>query len=75
MSLGNQHSGCPFYGARKLAAKAQLVLAPYQYLLDPPIRKSSKIDLASAVVIFDEVHFSLLLPFSPLILLCRFPLL
>lgn len=52
---GKQHTACPFFAARKISRKAHLVFCPYQYLLEPGIRSSSKISLNNSIVIFDEV--------------------
>lgn len=50
-------TACPYFGAKALSHKADLVLCPYNYLLDPGIREAFKIDLQDAVVIFDEAQY------------------
>lgn len=52
----SSHSPCPYYLSQALAAKADLVFAPYNYILDPAIRKAMGINLANSVVILDEAH-------------------
>jgi DEAD_2/PDZ domain len=52
----SSHSVCPYYLSRALAKKAELVLAPYNYILDPGIRSAMGIDLKGAVVVLDEGH-------------------
>lgn len=47
---------CPFFEARRRAAEVPLVLAPYNYLVDPRVRKSLPLPLRGAVVLFDEAH-------------------
>jgi len=56
VSLGKQYSICSYYLARDIAADADIIFMPYNYLLDPRIRKSLKINLINCVVIFDEAH-------------------
>ena len=50
----NPHSVCPYYISRALTKHAELVLAPYNYILDPGIRSAMKISLEDAVVVLDE---------------------
>jgi hypothetical protein len=47
---------CPYYVSRALKSHANLIFAPYNYVLDPGIRKSLQINIAGAVVILDEAH-------------------
>lgn len=49
------HRCCPYYLSREIAAEADLVLLPYNYLLDSRIDKPN-IRWQKAVVIFDEAH-------------------
>ncbi len=53
---GQKRKLCPYYISRDLAAKADLVFLPYNYLVDPRIRKSLAINLDQCVVIIDEAH-------------------
>jgi Rad3-related DNA helicase len=53
-------TACPYFGAKTLSYKADLVLCPYNYLLDPGIRESFKIELQGAVVIFDEAQYDII---------------
>ena len=56
MSNGTQMRGCPYYATRTALADAALVFAPYNYLVDPHIRETMKIDLTDCIVVFDEAH-------------------
>ena len=56
VGLGKEQKGCPYYAARGLAKTADIIFAPYNYLVDPAIRKASDINLENAVVIIDEAH-------------------
>ncbi len=58
MDLGVQMGGCPYFASRTLAADAELLLLPFNYLLDPVVRAASDIVLDDAIVIFDEVRVS-----------------
>eukprot|EP00981_Chlorochromonas_danica_P002822 scaffold549_cov174-Ochromonas_danica.AAC.6 len=53
---GRECGGCPYYATRVIFEEARYILAPYNYLLDPSIRKALKIDLSGAIVVFDEAH-------------------
>ena len=59
VNYGNRVKACPFYMSRDIFATAELVFCPYNYIVDPAIRLSMKIDLTGAVVIFDEAHVRL----------------
>lgn len=49
---------CPFYMGREVAGTADIVFMPYNYLLDPTMRRSvaENINWAGSIVIFDEAH-------------------
>ena len=42
------HCGC--------AEAAELIFCPYNYILDPVIRRAVQIDLQDSVIILDEAH-------------------
>jgi len=52
----SDHSPCPYYLSRALEKHAELIFAPYNYVLDPSIRKSLDIDLAGSICVLDEAH-------------------
>lgn len=53
---GKKCGGCPYYTSRLLGDKADIVFAPYNYLIDTSIRESMGIDLRNAIVVIDEAH-------------------
>lgn len=54
--MGGRARGCPYYAAKALAQDADIVFCPYNYLVDPSVRKSLDIDIKGAVIILDEAH-------------------
>ncbi|XP_011336322.1 Fanconi anemia group J protein homolog isoform X2 [Ooceraea biroi] len=56
VSLGRNIAACPYFAARSLMAEAEIIFCPYNYILDPNIRESMKINLKDNVVILDEAH-------------------
>ncbi|XP_011305356.1 Fanconi anemia group J protein homolog isoform X2 [Fopius arisanus] len=56
VNLGNERGCCPYFAARNLMVEADLILCPYNYLIDPSIRKVMQINLQDAIIILDEAH-------------------
>ncbi len=55
--FGKKHRCCPFYLMREAIPTAELLLLPYNYLLDPKIRTMyNAIEFSNSVIIFDEAH-------------------
>ncbi|OQR72821.1 Fanconi anemia group J protein-like [Tropilaelaps mercedesae] len=54
--LGQTHTLCPYYWSVQLAKTADITFCPYNYILDPIVRKAMEIDLAGNIVILDEAH-------------------
>ena len=54
--LGRMRGPCPFYLSREMAATANIVFLPYNYLVDPKIRGGLQTQWENAVLIFDEAH-------------------
>ena len=50
------HAPCPYFLSRALAKHAELIFCPYNYILDPIIRKSLDIQLEETIVVLDEAH-------------------
>ena len=53
---GKKCGGCPYFASREIANEAEIIFAPYNYIIDPHIRKSLDIELKNAIVIIDEAH-------------------
>ena len=53
-TIYSPHAACPYYLSRGLARYADLIFAPYNYVLDPDIRAALGINLDGAVVVLDE---------------------
>ncbi|KAM6948655.1 Fanconi anemia group J protein [Aplochiton taeniatus] len=56
VQLGGRLRACSYYAARELMQDAGIVFCPYNYLLDPLIRKSMEINLKGQILILDEAH-------------------
>ncbi len=56
VKVGRKLKACPYYATRELKNTAQLIICPYNYLVDPRIRKSMEISLRNQVVVLDEAH-------------------
>lgn len=55
-SEGRRCAGCPYYASRILNEEADVIFAPYNYLLDSRIRENTGIDLENSIVVIDEAH-------------------
>lgn len=55
MKFGNEHKACPYYLSKSMK-DSTLIFMPYNYVLDPNIRKTFKMNLENSVIIFDEGH-------------------
>ncbi|KAI1785288.1 DNA repair helicase [Ganoderma leucocontextum] len=55
-SIGQAADTCPYFGSRRAIPQAQLVLLPYNLLLQKTAREALGIDLADQVVVIDEAH-------------------
>lgn len=56
VKLGQNHKCCPYYLAKEIKNNADIVFMPYNYLLDPRVRKSLGVELNNNIVILDEAH-------------------
>ncbi|KAA8490889.1 Regulator of telomere elongation helicase 1 [Porphyridium purpureum] len=56
VDIGRSHRACPYYLSRKIEKEAEIILLPYNYLIDPSVRDALKSDFANDVIILDEAH-------------------
>ncbi|CAO1391915.1 unnamed protein product [Diamesa serratosioi] len=54
--VGKKCGACPFYLSKQLIDTSDIAFMPYNYLLDPKVRKANKLVLDNAVIILDEAH-------------------
>lgn len=54
--IGKKLKCCPYYASKELMEDADIIFMPYNYLLDPKIRKANKVDLNNTIIILDEAH-------------------
>ena len=54
--MGRKLKACPYFATRELKNGAQLIICPYNYLVDPKIRKSMEISIKNQVLVLDEAH-------------------
>jgi Fanconi anemia group J protein len=69
--LGKRTQGCPYYASRQIAESAEVIFSPYNYIIDPVIRKVLEIGLEDSIVILDEgkIYFTFAYLHSKLLLL------
>ncbi|OQV21781.1 Regulator of telomere elongation helicase 1-like protein [Hypsibius exemplaris] len=56
VGFGKRNRVCPYYLAKAGEKQADLIFMPYNYIFDPAVRRTVKLDLMNAVVILDEGH-------------------
>uniref|UniRef100_A0A7S0H0B7 DNA helicase n=1 Tax=Micromonas pusilla TaxID=38833 RepID=A0A7S0H0B7_MICPS len=56
--VGGGCGPCPYYASQDMAARADIVFAPYNYLIDPKLRETfgNRVRWNDAVLLFDEAH-------------------
>ncbi|XP_055332533.1 regulator of telomere elongation helicase 1 homolog [Paramacrobiotus metropolitanus] len=56
LSFGKKNRVCPYYLAKSYEKSAEVIFMPYNYIFDPTVRRTIKLDLMNAVIILDEGH-------------------
>lgn len=56
VKYGKEEKVCPYFLARETTEMADIIFAPYNYIMDPGIRSAMGIELEGAIVIIDEAH-------------------
>lgn len=56
VSLGKKCKSCPFFASKQLSETADLILCPYNYIIDPVIRLSMEMNIKNSIIIIDEGH-------------------
>ncbi|KAK3588854.1 hypothetical protein CHS0354_035997 [Potamilus streckersoni] len=56
VKIGRAHKACPYFVLKNVVSQADIILCPYNYLIDPTIRKSMEINLKDNIMILDEAH-------------------
>ncbi|KAI9915934.1 hypothetical protein PsorP6_007544 [Peronosclerospora sorghi] len=56
VQMAQKHRECAYFYSREASDQANIVFAPYNYLLDPTIREAVGITLKDSIVILDEAH-------------------
>lgn len=56
VSLMKSKKACPYFLTRGLKDQSDLIICPYNYLVDPLIRESMEINLKDQIVLLDEAH-------------------
>ncbi|CDW83417.1 rtel1 protein [Stylonychia lemnae] len=54
--LGSSQIVCPYYLQKSRIQYSDLILMPYNYLIDPKIRENFKINYENSIIIMDEAH-------------------
>lgn len=56
VNIGKKLKVCPYFWTLDLIPSCDIVFCPYNYLIDPIIRKCLDIKLDNAIVVLDEAH-------------------
>lgn len=56
VAYGRERRMCPYFLSREAVHEAELVLMPYNYVLDAKSRRALNMEFADDILIFDEAH-------------------
>ncbi|BFZ04346.1 hypothetical protein BsWGS_07385 [Bradybaena similaris] len=56
VTFSKTKKACPYFLSRALKEDSDLIICPYNYLVDPMVREAMQISLKGHVVILDEAH-------------------
>lgn len=56
INLSKEVSACPFFGLKRAILQSDIVLLPYNNILNKQIRTSLNIDIKDKIIFFDEAH-------------------
>uniref|UniRef100_A0A1B6D3M4 Helicase ATP-binding domain-containing protein n=1 Tax=Clastoptera arizonana TaxID=38151 RepID=A0A1B6D3M4_9HEMI len=56
VKLGKKVQACPYFATHSLMMTADIILCPYNYLIDPTVRSSFHINLNGSIILLDEAH-------------------
>lgn len=56
ISYSKKCTSCPYYALRSLSDTCDILFIPYNYLIDPVIRRSMDINTSNSIIIIDEAH-------------------
>ena len=57
VTLGKKHSSCPYFMTKEIRKGADIIFMPYNYLLDPKVRKIHNIELQVLYQISHQLLF------------------
>eukprot|EP00397_Hematodinium_sp_SG-2012_P002206 GEMP01002212.1.p1 GENE.GEMP01002212.1~~GEMP01002212.1.p1 ORF type:complete len:1097 (+),score=281.47 GEMP01002212.1:490-3291(+) len=54
--LVGRFKGCPYFVSQISAVSSDIVVCPYNYILDPVAAKKSRVEIKNRIIILDEAH-------------------
>lgn len=47
---------CPYHYSKHIMNQVNILVCPYNYIINPDIRKNMGIKIEDAIIVFDEAH-------------------